>query len=143
MERRESAMVDERTTSAPTSASIPALFSDVLNQVTNLFRTEVRLAKTEISEKINQALVAAGFIIGGAVLLIGGLYLFLQFLVILLVALGLAPVWATLIVAVVTVAIGFFIVRKGIGDLSASQLVPNRTVQSLEKDAAVAKEQVR
>jgi hypothetical protein len=69
--------------------------------------------------------------------------LFLQFLVIVLVALGLALLWATLIVAVVTAAIGFFIVRKGIGDLSASQLVPNRTVQSLEKDAAVAKEQVR
>jgi uncharacterized membrane protein YqjE len=136
-------MVDDRTTTAASSASIPALFSDVLNQVTNLFRTEVRLAKTEISEKISQALVAAGFIIGGAVLLIGGLYLFLQFLVMVLVALGIAPLWATLIVAVVTAAVGFFIVRKGIGDLSASQLVPNRTVQSLEKDAAVAKEQVR
>ena len=77
------------------------MFSDVLNQVTNLFRTEVKLAKTEISEKINHALMAAGFIVAGAVLLIGGLYLFLQWLVMLLVALGLAPLWATLIVAVV------------------------------------------
>lgn len=136
-------MLDDPTTSTPHSPSIPALFSDVLNQVTNLFRTEVRLARTEISEKINHALMATGFVVAGAVLLVGGLYLFLQWLVMLLVVLGLAPLWATLIVAVVTGAIGFFIVRKGIGDLSASQLVPNRTVHSLEKDAAVAKEQVR
>ena len=135
-------MADDRTTTAAPGATIPGLFADVLGQVSNLFRTEVRLARTEISEKITQALTAAGFLIAGAVLLIGALYLFLQWLVILLVTLGLAPVWATLIVAVAVGAIGYFIVRKGLGDLSASQLAPNRTVQSFEKDAAVAKEHI-
>ena len=123
--------------------SISTLFSDVIGQVTNLFRTEIRLAKTELGEKLTQSLRAAGFVIAGTVLLVGALYLFLLWLVRLLVVLGVPDQWATLIVAVVTAAVGYFVVRKGLADLTASNLVPTRSVNSIEKDVGVAKETVR
>jgi hypothetical protein len=131
-------MSDERN-----GTSIPNLFSDVLTQVTTLFRTEIRLAKTELSEKLSQSLRAGGFVVAGAVLLIGALYLFLLWIVRLLVALGMPEHWATLAVAIVTAIIGYLVMRKGMSDLSAANLTPGRTVNSLEKDAAVAKETVR
>ena len=123
--------------------SISTLFSDVIGQVTNLFRTEVRLAKAELGEKLTQSLRAAGFVIGGTVLLVGALYLFLLWLVRLLVVLGVPDQWDTLIVAVVTAAVGYLVVRKGLADLTASNLVPTRSVNSIEKDVGVAKETVR
>src|SRR6476659_8673457 len=123
--------------------SISTLFSDVIGQVSNLFRTEIRLAKAELGEKFDQSLRAAGYLIAGAVLLIGALYLFLLWIVRLLVAFGIPDQWATLIVAVVTAVIGYAVVRKGLADLTASNLVPTRSVSSLEKDVAVAKETVR
>jgi len=131
-------MSDERT-----SASIPNLFSDVLTQATNLFRTEIRLAKVELGEKVVHTARAGGFVVAGAVLLIGALYLFLLWIVHLLVAFGIPEHWATLIVAVATALAGYLVVRKGMSDLSASTLTPGRTINSLEKDAAVAKETVR
>lgn len=131
-------MADERG-----AASIPGLFTEVLSQLTHLFRTELRLFKTELSEKVTQATAAAGMIVAGAVLGIGALYLFLQGIVLLLVSFGVPSQWATFAVAIVVGLVGYLIVRKGLGDLSASNLAPERTLQSLNRDAAVAKEQVQ
>jgi len=122
--------------------TISSLFSDVIGQVTNLFRTEVRLAKAEMREKLEQSMRSAGFIVAGAVLLIGAIYLFLLWLVRVLVAIGVPEQWATLIVALVTAAAGYLVVRKGMADLSASNLAPTRSVGSIEKDVDVAKEAV-
>jgi len=122
--------------------TISSLFSDVIGQVTNLFRTEVRLAKAEMREKLEQSMRSAGFIVAGAVLLIGAIYLFLLWLVRVLVAIGVPEQWATLIVALVTAAAGYLVVRKGMADLSASNLAPTRSAGSIEKDVDVAKEAV-
>ena len=123
--------------------SLPDLFSDVLNQVTNLFRTELRLAKAELGEKVGDMASSAGMIIAGAVLLVGAMLLLLQGLVLALVALGLAPIWATFAIAVLVGLIGYFVVRKGLSNLSVQHLTPERTLHSLNRDAAVAKEQVQ
>jgi uncharacterized membrane protein YqjE len=125
------------------TASIPNLFADVLSQATNLFRTEVRLAKAELSEKVSASVRALAYVVAGAVLLIGALYLFLLWLVELLVRFGMPEHWATLLVAVVAAVGGFVVMRMGMSDLTASNIVPSRTVHSLEKDAEVAKETVR
>ena len=123
--------------------SLPDLFSDVLNQVTNLFRTELRLAKAELGEKVGDMASSAGMIIAGAVLLVGAMLLLLQGFVLALVALGLAPIWATFAIAVLVGLIGYFVVRKGLSNLSVQHLTPERTLHSLNRDAAVAKEQVQ
>jgi hypothetical protein len=47
--------------------SVPELFTDLINQFTTLFRKEIQLARTEISEKIGEAISGLGIIIGGVV----------------------------------------------------------------------------
>jgi len=136
-------MSGERLSSERPAPSIPTLVSDALAQVADLVRAEVRLAKTEMLEKVNGAVAAGASVAIGGVLLLAALFLFLQGVVAVLVTLGVHPTLAIFIVAVVTAIIGYVVLRKGLNALSASQIVPDRTVRSLEKDAAVAKEQVR
>lgn len=136
-------MSGERLSPDRPAPSIPTLVSDALTQVADLVRAEVRLAKTEMMEKVNGAVAAGASVAIGGVLLLAALFLFLQGIVAVLVTLGLHPTLAIFVVAVVTALIGYVVLRKGLNALSASHVVPDRTVRSLEKDAAVAKEQVR
>ena len=115
----------------------------LITQLTTLFRKEVQLARTEVSEKITEAVMAIGFMVGGAVLLIASLVLLLQAAVDGLVNLGLNRAWAALIVGGVVLLIGIVLVWLGSNRLKAENLAPRKTVDQLQRDAAMAKEQVR
>ena len=123
--------------------SLPDLFADLITQLTTLFRKEVQLARAEASEKITEAVTAVGFMIGGAVLLIAALVLLLQAAVDGLVHVGLDRAWAALIVGGVVLLIGIILVWLGSNRLKAENLAPRKTVEQLQRDAAMAKEQVR
>jgi uncharacterized membrane protein YqjE len=123
--------------------SIGGLFSEALDQTTHLVRTEIRLARAELSEKLSATVRASGIAAAGGAILLGALYLFLLFFVRLLVAFGIAEHWATLIVAIASAVIGYAVLRAGLSTLSADSITPTRTTQSLEKDAAMAKEVAR
>jgi len=122
---------------------LPDLFADLITQLTTLFRKEVQLARTEVSEKITEAVMAIGFMVGGAVLLIASLVLLLQAAVDGLVNLGLNRAWAALILGGVVLLIGIVLVWLGSKRLKAENLAPRKTVDQLQRDAAMAKEQVR
>jgi drug/metabolite transporter (DMT)-like permease len=123
--------------------SVPALFSDLIENVTTLFRKEVQLAKTELSEKASQVGTASTSIGVGGVILLGALIMLLHAIVAWIAVAGLGPQWGYLIVAVVVGIIGYVALQKGISNLKAARLMPTRTVEQLQRDAAVAKEQVR
>jgi hypothetical protein len=123
--------------------SVTELFSDLVNQLSTLFRKEIQLARAEVSEKISKALSGIGLLVGGAVLLLAALVILLEAAVAGLIAAGLAPHWAALIVSAVTALIGFILVRTGMGNLKGSSLAPYKTVEQLQRDAAVAREAVR
>lgn len=82
--------------------SVPKLFTDLVSQVTALFRTEARLARAEINEKIAQAGSGVGMIAAGAVLLIPALVILLQAAVAALIDQGFQSYVAALIVGGVT-----------------------------------------
>ncbi len=122
---------------------VPDIVVDLLNEFTTLLRKEVRLARTEVSDKIGMVGMALGLIVGGAVLAIAALVLLLEAAVAALIDQAhLAPTTAALIVgvAVLIIAAIFFIV--GVSRLKARNLAPKRTVEQLQRDAAVAKFQV-
>jgi len=123
--------------------SFPQLFTDVVNQVTGLFRTEMQLARTEMSEKVGQAVGAMVMVMVGAVLIIPALVVLLQALVAALVDSGIAPPWAALMVGGGALIIGLVLALVGINRLKAENLAPSRTVEQLQRDSAVAKEQLR
>ena len=84
-----------------------------------------------------------GSIAGGAILAMAALIVLLQALVIGLTEVGIPAGWASLIVGVIVAVIAYVLIHKGTSDLKASHLAPSRTVDSLKRDAQVAKEQVR
>lgn len=128
---------------ASENRSVPELFSDLVGQLSTLFRKEVQLARTEVSEKLNQALMGVGLMIGGAVLLIASLGVLLAAAVDTLEVLGIGKPWAALIVGGAVALIGFLLIRSGVGSLKVTSLKPEKTVEQLGRDAAVAREQTR
>ena len=123
--------------------SVPELFTDLVTQLTTLFRKEIQLARTEVSEKVTVAASGIGFIVGGAVLGMAALVMLLQAVVAWLVRAGLQEHWAYVIVGVVVAVIAFVLVRMGMNSLKAEKLTPAKTVEQLQRDAAAAREQVR
>jgi len=121
--------------------SMKDLLSDLSTSTTTLFRKEIQLARAETSEKISQAATALGSMVGGAILALAALLVLLQAVVIGLTEAGIPAGWASFIVGVVVAAIGYALIHKGTHDLKASNLAPDRTVNSLKRDAQVVKEQ--
>lgn len=123
--------------------SLKDLLTDLTESIATLFRKEIQLARAETSEKMTQVGVAIGSIAGGAILALAALIVLLQALVIGITEAGVPAGWASLIVGVVVAIIAYVLIHKGTNDLKASSLAPNRTVDSLKRDAQVAKEQAQ
>jgi uncharacterized integral membrane protein len=129
-----------------TDKSLPSLFSDLARETVDLVRQEMALARAEISQKITSAERGLVALIVGGVIILAGLMLLLQAVV---NALGMAlpeetaPWLAPLIVGAVVAVIGYAMLKGGRSRLQPDKLMPNRTVESLRRDAAVAQETVR
>lgn len=125
------------------SRTVPDILADLAKEFTSLFRTEIRLARAEVSEKISLAGMALALIVAGAVLLMAALVLLLQAAVVGLIEQGFTPALATLIVAGSTLIVGIVLLWYGLSRLKPRHLAPMRTVDQLQRDAAVARAQVR
>ena len=117
---------------------ISALFSDLVNELTTLVRQETLLAKRELSDKVSQVTS------GGVSLAAGGAVLFAGFLVLLhcaelALAQVVAPWVAALIVGGAVALVGLIMVLKGRSNLKATNLAPQRTMESLQRDKEFAK----
>ena len=123
--------------------STPSLFADALSQMTSLFETEIRLVRTEISEKISQAIRAIIVLLVAAVLLLAALFIILFGLVQLVIYFGVVPWLAYFIVGGVIAVIGAIALYVALKRLSTDNLVPRQTIDQLGKDAGVVKEQVK
>ncbi len=121
--------------------SAPALIGDLINNVTELFRKEMMLLRSEVNEKGNQVITAAGMIAGALVLAITALNVLAAALVAAL-AEFIEGGWAALIVGVVLALIAFMMATSGKNKLKTANLAPRRTADSLSKDATMAKERV-
>ena len=123
--------------------AVPELFTDLISQVTSLFRTETRLARAEINEKITQAGSGVGMIAAGAVLLIPALVILLQAAVVALTDQGFEPYAAALIGGGAALVVGLVVALIGVKQLKMKNLTPNKTIEQLQSDAAFARNQVR
>jgi hypothetical protein len=142
MEARE----DRHTYTPQDDRSIGALVSELSQETTTLLQQEIALAKTEMSEKVSQ--VSTGLVS----LAIGGLVLFAGILVLLdalvfglgeLMPPDLTPWLPALIVGVIVTVIGAILLQKGRSNLQTTNLMPQRTAASLQRDTETIKEQVR
>jgi len=120
--------------------SISRLFGDALENLSKLMRTEIQLARAEISEKASKAAVGAGMLIGALFLLTPALVLFLIAFAIWLTHLGLSPVTAHFLAGCVALIGSAILAFIGASRLKPAALKPQVTIREVNKDIAAAKE---
>lgn len=123
--------------------SIPEICTDAITQFVTLLRKEGQLARAEVSEKVSSATAGLAFIVGGAVLLIPALVILLQALVTALAAKGVTQPWPAVIVGGGAFLLGLLLFFFGTSRLKPSNMVPERTINQLHRDAAAATSQMR
>jgi hypothetical protein len=124
--------------------NVPDIFTDLVREFASLFRSEIRLARAEISEKISLVGLALGMFVAGAALLMAALVLLLEAAVVALVEQAvLSPTAATLLVAGGALLVGVVLLWVAVNRIQARHLAPKRMVDQLQRDAAVARMQVR
>jgi len=129
-------------TNTSDNRSLGELFASLSKDTTTLVRQEIELAKTEISEKVSDAVKnVTSLIVGGAIAYAA------LILILAAVAVGLAQImepWlAVLIVGIVVAIIGFILVQKGISALKNLSLVPQKTIETLKEDNEWAQQQMK
>ena len=126
----------------PEDRSTPALMGDLIESVTQLVRKEIQLFRAEMGEKATQAMVAAGSILAAGVIALTALNVLAAALVAALAKAGLPGAWSAVIVGGVLAIIAYVLARKGINDLKASSLAPERAARAAARDATMVKEKI-
>ena len=115
--------------------SLGELFAELSRDTGVLVRKEVELATTEMTAKARTAAEHVGTIAAGGALAHAGLLVLLAAFVIGLAQLGVTPWLSALIVALVTMGIGYALVTKGRANLSRANLAPTQTIETLKETA--------
>jgi hypothetical protein len=120
-------------TSRADDRSLAELFAELSRETGLLVRKEVELATTEMTARAKIAGAHAATVAAGGALAHAGLLVFLAAVVIGLAQLGIEPWLSALIVAVVTIGIGYVVATKGLTSLRRTTIVPTETIQSIKE----------
>jgi hypothetical protein len=122
--------------------SAPALMGDLVNHVTELVRKEVALFRAEMNDKATQVVIALGSIVAGVVFILTALNVLAAALVAALTNAGIPAAWSAVIVGVLLTIGGVILANRGIANLKAQNLAPERTARAAARDAHMVKEKV-
>lgn len=120
-----------------------SVVTHVASDLAYLVQTEIRLARAEIGEKLSAVSNAGTYLAMAGVIALCGVIVLLFDIARWLTVAGVPLEWGLLIVAIVTLAIGAALAIFGVNRLKGSALVPNRTLEQMREDYAVAKEHAR
>jgi uncharacterized membrane protein YqjE len=125
-----------------TQRSFSDVLQDIVGNIQQIIRSEVRLAQVEIKDKANQASKPLSVLVTGAIL---GLYGLGFLLLAAVYGLSLVlPAWgAALIVGAVMAIIAGGLVASGLTKLREINPVPEKTIQTMKENAQWAKEQTK
>src|SRR3954453_2250768 len=135
--------MEQRTDQRTDQRSLGELFGDLSRSLSTLIRQEIELARTEVTSKVTHVSRDAGIIGLGGALLYAALLGLLATIVLLLVEGGLAPWLSALIVTIIAGLVGALMVAAGQDRLKKADLVPRRTVGTVDEDVEWAKERFR
>jgi O-antigen ligase len=121
---------------APDARSLGDLFSDLTREITTLVRSELALARVEMSTKLSRVGKHAGVLALGAVIALAGLLTLAASLVLLLVRAGVPPWGAALLVGLALAACGALLAKRGVDALRQEDLKPTETIQTLKETTA-------
>lgn len=123
-----------------TERSFAVVLQDIMRNVQEIIRAEVRLAKAEIREEASKAFSSMVWVMVGAVCAVFALTFLLWTAV---YALGLVwPMWAaTLAVGAVLGIAGAVFLTSGISRMKQVNPTPERTVETIKENVAWVKQQ--
>jgi hypothetical protein len=122
--------------------SVSELIRELRDETTHLFKQEIHLAKTEVSEKLSLAGRSAAYLAAGGAVAYAGL-------IVLLIGLGalaavgldraglqtaVAAALGPILVGVIVALIGFLLLMKAKKNLSKEPLKPERTINSIKEN---------
>jgi uncharacterized membrane protein YqjE len=127
---------------APEDRSIANVLQDILRNVQEIVRSEVRLAKTEIGEEAAKTKSSAVLLGAGAVTAIFAIFFLLLMIVYML---GLVmPSWtAALIVGAALAVVASVMLTAGIRRFKQIHPTPERTVETIKENVEWAKQQAK
>ncbi|MDB5727608.1 MAG: phage holin family protein [Noviherbaspirillum sp.] len=126
--------------------SLPSLLSDLTRDVVDLVRQEIALARAEMSAKIGHAQTALVSVAIGAAVMLAGLFIILQAVVKgveMILPEEVAPWLAPLIVGAAVAGIGYVLLKGGSSKLTADNLMPHKTMDSLTRDKNMVEEKLQ
>jgi uncharacterized membrane protein YqjE len=122
--------------------SIGSLVNDIVGNVQEIIRSEVRLAKAEVTEELTKARRAMIWLVAGVVLATMALG-FLLLTAVYVLAHFFPPWVAALIVALGSGAIGGALAAVGASQIKRVSLRPPRTITSVQENLQWAKAQAK
>jgi len=126
-------MTRKETGAVLVDRSVSDVLQDILHNVQDIFRSEVRLAKAEIRQKATRTAAAALWITIGVVGLLSA-WMVLLWTAVYALATTL-PIWAaTLVVAISMAIIGGAVFTAGLRRFSRLTPMPERTLESLQEN---------
>ena len=118
------------------------LLGDAFKHFSQLLKSEIALAKAEVAERISTKISGGAWVMVGGVMCVLAFAFALEAAVFAIAARGIALHWSCLIVAGVLLVIGLAFALYGRSSMQES-IAPERSLRQLNRDAAVAREQMQ
>ncbi|KUF10582.1 phage holin family protein [Pseudoponticoccus marisrubri] len=124
----------------PTLRDAPDILGEAMTHVTGLIRAEAALARSEIAAGLTKMRHGAVLIAVAALVGLAAVHALAAALALALIALGLPPLAATALVALLLVAACAGLALMGRKRLNTDALVPEQALRNIEKDIRSARE---
>jgi len=140
---RSTSSADGHARSAgPGSAGIAGLLQDIVGNIQEIIRSEVRLAKAEVREDVSSMGKAAGMLVAGGVLAVYALGILL--LCVVYALRGPLPDWAAALIVGLVVAVAAAVMMiVGLKRIRSVNPMPERTIDSIKEDVQWVRQQTR
>lgn len=124
------------------SRSIADVLQDIVENVQTIIRSEVRLAKTEITEEATKAGRAAGMMAGGVITALFTIWLLL--LTIMFALATVIPIWsAALLLFVVMAIVTAVLLSAGKKRFKTVHAKPEKTIETVKENVEWVKSQTK
>ncbi len=140
--RRVDIEMGTSTSEQPSTESLGTIVTGIVKDLQDVVRGEVQLAKAEIKEDVSSLGKSAAMIVGGAFLALVG-FMFVMLGVTYLLNKSMQMWLAAGIVGVLLLIIGIIAAMAGKNKLSAANLKPEQTIDSLKEDQQWANRQIK
>ena len=127
----------------PAGENPAGLVTDVVTGLARLVQGEIELARAEVARSLRDAAAAVGKLVIAAILGITAVNVLAGAAVAGLVALGLSPVWASVVVGGILLLLAFGTLQFALSVLRPANLAPKRIFPNLRRDAETLKSMVK